>query len=302
MKNANSIKQKLQSIVGEENLRVDEPMKKHTTFKVGGNAQFLVMPKEIKQIADLIGFVKDNGINYYVLGNGSNVLVRDEGIDGVVIKISSNFSDISVRKCEIIAKSGANLINISRKALNNGLGGFEFASGIPGTLGGAVYMNAGAYGREIKDVLVYANVLDSYGNIVNLTNKELEFDYRKSILSKKDYIVLDAKIKLYNDDKQKIQKYMEELTQKRREKQPLKDPNAGSTFKRPEGNFAAKLIEDAGLKGHRIGGAKVSEKHAGFIINTGNATATDILELMKYVEDVVKQKYGIILEPEIKII
>ena len=301
MKNTN-IEQELQKIVGIDNLRVNEPMKKHTTFKVGGNAKYLVTPCETKQIIDLVTYLKNNNIKYYILGNGSNILVKDEGIDGVVIKIASGFNNITVNDCEIIAQSGANLVNIARKALNNELGGFEFASGIPGTLGGAIFMNAGAYGKEIKDVLEYANVLDNVGNIIKLTNEELEFGYRKSILSTKEYIVLDAKIKLYKDNKQEIKAYMEELAQKRKEKQPLTFPNAGSTFKRPEGNFAGKLIEDAGLKGFKIGGAQVSEKHAGFIINTGNATATDILELIKYVTAVVEQKYGIILEPEIKII
>lgn len=301
MENSN-IKESLKEIVGEENLKQNEPMKKHTTFRVGGNAKFLVTPNSTKQIIDLISYLKESGVKYYILGNGSNVLIRDEGIDGVVIKIASNYNNVSVNDCEITAQSGANLINISRLALNSNLGGFEFASGIPGTIGGAVVMNAGAYGREMKDVVIEASVLNADGNIIKLTNKELEFEYRRSILSRKDYIVLDTKIRLYKDDKQTIKSYMDELTQKRREKQPLKFPNAGSTFKRPEGNFPGKLIEDAGLKGYRIGGAEVSTMHAGFIINTGNATATDILELMKYVQNVVKEKFDITLEPEIKII
>ena len=292
----------LQNIVGQQNIKIDEPMKKHTTFKVGGDAKFLVTPTSIQDIKSVIEYLKDNSIKYYILGNGSNVLVRDSGIDGVVIKIASNFNSIDVTKDQITAQAGAFLSTISQCALKNSLSGFEFASGIPGTLGGAIIMNAGAYGREMKDVVVDVDVLDDLGNIKTLTNEQLEFGYRTSKIASSNYVVLGAKIKLCSGDSKKIKEYMNELAQKRRQKQPLNYPSAGSTFKRPEGYFAAKLIEDAGLKGYSIGGAQVSDKHAGFIVNMGNATAQDILSLMEYVKDTVWQKFKVSLEPEIKTI
>ena len=292
----------LQNIVGQQNIKIDEPMKKHTTFKVGGDAKFLVTPTSIQDIKSVIEYLKDNGIKYYILGNGSNVLVRDSGIDGVVIKIASNFNSVDVTKEQITAQAGAFLSTIAQCALKNSLSGFEFASGIPGTLGGAIIMNAGAYGREMKDVVVDVDVLDDLGNIKTLTNEQLEFGYRTSKIASSNYVVLGAKIKLCSGDSKKIKEYMNELAQKRRQKQPLNYPSAGSTFKRPEGYFAAKLIEDAGLKGYSIGGAKVSDKHAGFIVNVGNATAQDILSLMEYVRDTVWQKFKVSLEPEIKTI
>ena len=296
------LKSEIIKIVGIKNLKINEPMSWHTTFKVGGIAKFLVTPNEIDDIINIINLCKSNDINYYILGNGSNVLVRDEGIDGVVIKIASNFSSIDISGTKVLARAGALLVTISNRALNNGLGGFEFASGIPGTLGGAIVMNAGAYGKEMKDVVLETKVLTDLGDVVTLKNEEHGFKYRDSLIQKKNYVVLESTLELYNDDKQKIKEYMDELMKKRVESQPLKYPNAGSTFKRPDGYFAAKLIQDAGLKGYTIGGAMVSTKHSGFIINRGDAKASDILRLMDYVKEEVYRKFGVILEPEVKII
>ena len=296
------LESQLVKIVGRENVRSNEPMSKHTTFKVGGLAKFLVTPREIDDIINTINWCKSNGICYHILGNGSNVLVRDEGIDGVVIKIASNFNSINIRNTRVVAKAGALLVAIANRALEASLGGFEFASGIPGTIGGAIVMNAGAYGKEMKDVVVETKVLTMSGDLLTINNYQHGFKYRDSSIQKNDYIVLETTLELYNDDKQKIKDYMDELMKKRTESQPLKYPNAGSTFKRPEGYFAAKLIQDAGLKGYEIGDAMVSTKHAGFIINKGNATATDILNLMNYVIDAVYTEFGISLEPEVKII
>ena len=287
-------------IVGKDNLKINEPMMRHTTFKVGGMAKFLVTPRRIDDIIGIVNWCKSNNIYYCILGNGSNVLVKDSGIDGVVIKIASNFSSIDVSDTRIRADAGALLVTIAKKALEASLGGFEFASGIPGTLGGAIVMNAGAYGREMKDVVLETKVLTMDGEIVTLTNEQHEFKYRDSLIQENNYIVLESTLELYNDDKQKIKDYMIELQKKRMDSQPLKYPNAGSTFKRPEGYFAAKLIQDAGLKGYEIGGAMVSTKHAGFIINKGNATADDILNLISYVKNTVYDKFGVILEPEVK--
>ena len=296
-----SFRHSIRDIVGSSDIKLDEPMSKHTTFRVGGPAKFLVTPRSIESIVSVINCCKENKIEYYILGNGSNVLVRDEGIDGVVIKIASNFSSINVLKNEIQASAGAYLGAIAKEAFKNSLGGFEFASGIPGTLGGAIIMNAGAYGKEMKDVVVDSTVLTDSGEIVTLTNEQHEFSYRDSVFLHNKCVVLGSKIKLYSDNKQDIQNYMNELAKKRRDKQPLDKPNAGSIFKRPEGYFAAQLIERAGLKGYRIGGAEVSTKHSEFIINIGNAKAKDILMLMDYVKDTVAQKFGVKLEPEIKI-
>lgn len=291
----------MMKIVGSDNLRLNESMRKHTTLKVGGTAKFMVTPVSIDTIVDAIDCCKRNKIRYYILGNGSNVLVRDEGIDGVVIKLASNFSLVDVRKDIIEAQAGAYLGAVARIALENGLGGFEFASGIPGTLGGAIIMNAGAYGREMKDVVVESVVLNGDGEVMTLSKDQLQFGYRSSVLQDSDCVVLGTRLKLYSDDRKNIKQKMEELLRQRREKQPLNKPNAGSTFKRPDGYFAAQLIEQAGLKGYRIGGAKVSTKHAGFIVNEDDATADDILSLMDYIRDTVRQKFGVILEPEIKI-
>lgn len=292
----------LLDILDKEEIFLDEPMKKHISFKVGGPADFLVKPKNEEQIKKLITLLKSENIPYIVVGNGSNLLVKDGGIRGVVIKISDNFNNFEVKDKTVFAQSGALLSLMGRAVLNNNLTGFEFAAGIPGTLGGAIAMNAGAYGGEMKDIIKSVRLMDEKGNIFELKNEEMEFGYRKSILSKKDYIVLSAVFELQEGNYDEIKNYMRELTKSRVTKQPLNLPSAGSTFKRPEGHFAAKLIEDSGLKGLTLGKAQVSDKHAGFVVNLGNAKAKDILDLIDVVKSTVYSKFGVMLEEEVKIL
>ncbi|GAA0865883.1 UDP-N-acetylmuramate dehydrogenase [Paraclostridium tenue] len=292
----------LLDILDKEEIFLDEPMKKHISFKVGGPADFLVKPKNEEQIKKLITLLKSENIPYIVVGNGSNLLVKDGGIRGVVIKISDNFNNFEVKDKTVFAQSGALLSLMGRAVLNNNLTGFEFAAGIPGTLGGAIAMNAGAYGGEMKDIIKSVRLMDEEGNIFELKNEEMEFGYRKSILSKKDYIVLSAVFELQEGNYDEIKNYMRELTKSRVTKQPLNLPSAGSTFKRPEGHFAAKLIEDSGLKGLTLGKAQVSDKHAGFVVNLGNAKAKDILDLIDVVKSTVYSKFGVMLEEEVKIL
>lgn len=292
----------LLDILDKEEIFLDEPMKKHISFKVGGPADFLVKPKNEEQIKKLITLLKSENIPYIVVGNGSNLLVKDGGIRGVVIKISDNFNNFELKDKTVFAQSGALLSLMGRAVLNNNLTGFEFAAGIPGTLGGAIAMNAGAYGGEMKDIIKSVRLMDEEGNIFELKNEEMEFGYRKSILSKKDYIVLSAVFELQEGNYDEIKNYMRELTKSRVTKQPLNLPSAGSTFKRPEGHFAAKLIEDSGLKGLTLGKAQVSDKHAGFVVNLGNAKAKDILDLIDVVKSTVYSKFGVMLEEEVKIL
>ena len=291
----------VKAIVGEDRLLLDEPMKLHTTFRIGGNADYFVKPESIEEIKALTECAKRHGIAYYVLGNGSNMLISDEGYRGMIIRLGEEFSDITMQDNDMISvQAGAKLSRIGNEAAAKGLAGFEFASGIPGTVGGAVVMNAGAYGGEIKDIIVSATVLTPEGDVVTISRDELELGYRTSIIQKKGYIVLLAVFKLEKGDEGMIRARMKELAEKRREKQPIEYPSAGSTFKRPEGFFAGKLIADAGLKGFKVGGAQVSEKHAGFVINTGSATARDVIELTDEIKRKVKQIYGVELELEVK--
>ena len=273
-------------------------MSRHTSFKVGGNAAFLVTPETEQQVVALKKALRD--INHIVIGKGSNLLFPDEGYDGVVLELGSLFSDIKVCGNEIIAQSGALLSKIANIAAEHGLGGFEFASGIPGSLGGAVAMNAGAYGGEMKDVVVSSRCVGESGNV--LIVEDHDFSYRHSIFSDTNLVVLETVIKLQPRDVGEIRAEMLELNRRRKEKQPLEYPSAGSTFKRPEGYFAGKLIQDAGLMGYRVGGAMVSEKHAGFVINYDNATTNDILNLMDHIKSEVYMRFGVELEPEVKII
>ncbi len=293
----------LKKSISDDEMRImfDEPMKNHTTFRIGGCARCLIMPKSISEIKDILSVIKDNGLKFFIMGNGSNLLVSDEGIEGVVIKLDRCFSDISVNDNVIRAQSGALLSKIANTALDNSLCGFEFAAGIPGTLGGALKMNAGAYGGEMKDVVKNATLMDTDGNIFTMGSDELGFGYRHSNITD-DMIVLEAEIELALGDKVNIKETMQELSFKRKDKQPLEFPSAGSTFKRPEGYFAAKLIEDAGLKGYSVGGAKVSEKHSGFVINTGDATCDDVLKLISHIKNTVMEKFGVELSEEVKII
>lgn len=289
-------------ILGEENVRVSEPMSRHTTFQVGGPADYFLTPTKDGQIRDATNALKRAGTAFYIMGNGSNLLVGDKGYRGAMIQICQKMNQIEILDTVIHAQAGALLSKIAVKALNAALTGFEFASGIPGTLGGAVTMNAGAYGGEMKQVLTSARVLKDSGVIEEVPVSEMELGYRTSIFSKSGDTVISAEIKLETGDAEIIRANMEELKKKRVEKQPLEYPSAGSTFKRPEGYFAGKLIQDAGLRGFRVGDAQVSEKHCGFVINRGQATAADILSLMEQVSDRVFTQFGVRLEPEVKLV
>lgn len=284
-------------------VRYDEPLKNHTTFKIGGNCIALIEPREVSDIVETIKICRENSIKFFVIGNGSNLLVPDEGYNGVIIKLKSEFSTIQVEGEYLIVNSGAKLSEVYTVAYENSLTGFEFASGIPGTIGGAIYMNAGAYGREMKDIVESVEVLDLDNfELRELKNEELEFSYRKSIIQRKNYIVTTIKLKLQKGNKEEINAVYEDLRERRNSKQPLNFGSAGSTFKRPEGHFASKLIEDAGLKGYHINDAWVSEKHSGFIVNKGNASYKEIMELIEYVQNVVFEKFGVKLETEVRIL
>ena len=291
---------KLNNVIAKDSILIDEPMSRHTTFRVGGPADFFVTPKAKEEVRDVIRICKEAGMPYYIIGNGSNLLVSDAGYRGVIVQIYKEMNEVKVEGDLVKAQAGALLSGIAAKALGAELSGFEFASGIPGTIGGACVMNAGAYGGEMKDVLEYVTVLTGEGKIIELGRNELELGYRTSVIAKKGYIVLGAVLKLERGDGEKIKTYMDELKEKRVTKQPLEYPSAGSTFKRPEGYFAGKLIEDAGLRGFQVGGAQVSEKHCGFVINRDHAAAADIMELMRQVQIRVKENSGVDLEPEVK--
>lgn len=292
--------EKLLDVISEDKVKINEPMRLHTTFRVGGPADIFVIPQTKEEVKAVIRLCRELQMPYYIVGNGSNLLVSDRGYRGVILQISKAMNRIEVRGNKIIAEAGALLSQIASKALEAGLTGFEFASGIPGTLGGACVMNAGAYGGEMRGVLAEVTVMTQEGEFVHLSADELEMGYRTSVFAKKGYIVLGAEIVLEVGDKAAIRNLMDELKQKRNQKQPLEYPSAGSTFKRPEGYFAGKLIEDAGLRGFRVGGAQVSEKHCGFVINRDGATAADIMELMRQVSERVEHKFGVALEPEVK--
>ena len=291
---------KLNNVIAKDSILIDEPMSRHTTFRVGGPADFFVTPKAKEEVRDVIRICKEAGMPYYIIGNGSNLLVSDAGYRGVIVQIYKEMNEVKVEGDLVKAQAGALLSGIAAKALGAELSGFEFASGSPGTIGGACVMNAGAYGGEMKDVLESVTVLTGEGKIIELGRNELELGYRTSVIAKKGYIVLGAVLKLERGDGEKIKTYMDELKEKRVTKQPLEYPSAGSTFKRPEGYFAGKLIEDAGLRGFQVGGAQVSEKHCGFVINRDHATAADIMELMRQVQIRVKENSGVDLEPEVK--
>ena len=288
------------SIVGDEQILTNEPMSRHTTFRIGGPADYFIMPGTAEELAQVIRLCREADMPFYIMGNGSNLLVGDKGYRGAVIQIFKRMNEVRVQDDCIYAQAGALLSKIAAEALKAGLGGFEFASGIPGTLGGALMMNAGAYGGEMKQVLKSAEVLDIEGNVFSLPVEEMELGYRTSIFSKRGYIVLGAEIVLQPGNPQEIRDKMEDLKERRVTKQPLEYGSAGSTFKRPEGYFAGKLIQEAGLRGFRVGDAQVSEKHCGFVINRGNATAAEVVRLMNEVTDRVEKNSGVRLEPEVK--
>ena len=287
-------------LLGEDRVFTEEAMSQHTTFKIGGPADYFLMPDKGEDVGRVIKICKEKEIPYFILGNGSNLLVGDGGYRGAVIQIYRNMSSVTVEGNEITAQAGALLSAVAAAAKNASLTGFEFAGGIPGTIGGAVVMNAGAYGGEMKDVLTEVTVMNAEGDIFTLPTEELELGYLTSIIKTAGYIVLEAKIRLKEGDPEVIRETMKDLTIRRTTKQPLEYPSAGSTFKRPEGYFAGKLIMDSGLAGYQVGGAQVSEKHCGFVINAGDATARDVRTLMDNVRDIVYKKYGVTLEPEVK--
>ena len=287
-------------LLGEERVFTGEAMSRHTTFKIGGPADYFLMPDKGTDVGRIVKICKESAIPYFILGNGSNLLVGDGGYRGAVIQIYKNMSAVTVEGTEITVQAGALLSSVAAAAKNAALTGFEFAGGIPGTMGGAVVMNAGAYGGEMKDVLTEVTVMDEEGEIVTLPADKLELGYRTSIIKTAGYIVLEAKLQLKEGNPEVIRETMKDLTIRRTTKQPLEYPSAGSTFKRPEGYFAGKLIMDSGLAGYQVGGAQVSEKHCGFVINAGGATARDVRTLMDNVRDIVYKKYGVALEPEVK--
>ena len=301
-KNTCNIYDKVVDIVGEENVHTDEPMSRHTTFRIGGNADYFVKPGNADEVAAVIVVCREYNIPYFILGNGSNLLVSDDGYRGMIINIMDNMDSVTVDGRIITAQAGAMLVRVSVMARDNALTGLEFASGIPGTIGGAVYMNAGAYGGEMKNVVKTVRAIDEYGRIYELDSEKMDFSYRHSIVEERKLIVLEVTLELEHGSREAIDDRMKELAEARRSKQPLEYPSAGSTFKRPEGYFAGKLIIDAGLRGYSVGGAQVAEKHCGFVINKGGATASDVVELIRDVQHDVDDKFGVTLEPEVKML
>ena len=292
--------EELTELLGNDRVLTNEPMSRHTTFRIGGPADLFLLPNTVEEIKKIREICIQEQESYFILGNGSNLLVSNSGFRGVIIQTYRNLAQIQVEEDCIRAQAGALLSGIAQAAKAASLTGFEFAAGIPGTLGGAVVMNAGAYGGEMKDVLKEATVLDSEGQIRRIPAGKLAMGYRTSVIKEAGYMVLEAVISLKKGDPDQIRETMKDLTQRRISKQPLEYPSAGSTFKRPEGYFAGKLIMDSGLRGYTHGGAQVSKKHCGFVINTGGATARDVCELMEHVQKTVYEKYNVKLEPEVK--
>ena len=295
----------LEKIISKEKIKQNEPMKEHTSLKIGGPADFFIKVNCIEELKNILQFSKNNKIPLTIIGNGSNLLVKDKGIRGIVLKVelkNIQIKNVDQRNVEITVGNGIQMGFLAQKLLKEEITGFEELSGIPGTIGGAIVMNAGAHGKEMKDIVTEITAIDYSGNIHIFTNEQAKFEYRNSIFSTGEYIILQVKLLLKKGNKEEIKLKMNEYAQYRKEKQPIEYPSAGSTFKRGTDFVTAKLIDDAGLKGYSIGGAKVSEKHAGFVINTGNATAKDIIELVKYVQDKVYEKFGKKIELEIKIL
>ena len=293
---------KLKNVITKGTVLTEEPMRMHTSFQIGGPAEIFVQPATGDEVCQAIRLAKEEQIPFFVVGNGSNLLVSDDGFRGMIVQIGRNLQEISVEDNVIYAQAGALLSRVSKTALEHGLTGMEFAAGIPGSLGGAVAMNAGAYGGEMKDILTDAEVLTPDGEIKILSLEELDLSYRHSCIFDEDYIVLSVHLQLEQGDTTVIRNRMDELARARREKQPLEYPSAGSTFKRPEGYFAGALIQDAGLKGYTVGGAQVSEKHSGFVVNRGGATAEEVLFLIKQVQKKVKSRFGVTMEPEVRMV
>ncbi len=292
----------LKNILNEEDIFTKECMKDHTSFKIGGCADFLTTPRNIEQIQNLMVELRKENIPVFVMGNGSNLLVSDKGIRGVVIKLAKNFSEFSISGDVVTAQSGILLSTLSKTILESSLSGFEFASGIPGTIGGAVTMNAGAYDSEMKNIIEEVVAMDMDTNIKTFSNQEMNFGYRKSIVTDEKLVVLSVKLKLKKGNKEEIKSKIDDFTERRTTKQPLSAYSAGSTFKRPEGYFAGKLIEDAGLKGITMRNAAVSNLHSGFVINTGEASCKNVLELIEFIKLTVFSKFGVMLEEEVRVV
>jgi len=292
----------LHDLLGKDSLKVNELMKNHTTFKVGGPVDVLVLPRTVEDIKTTINYCNKNKYPLFIFGLGSNIVVRDKGIRGIALKIGNSLKDIQISEQEIYAQAGVRLSELARKAAENSLSGLEFAEGIPGSLGGAVVMNAGAYDGEMKDVVWEVETISSLGETRIFTSAEIGFDYRQSVFQQNNYIVLAVKMKLKPGAKEEIQRKMREFAHSRREKQPLEYPSAGSVFRRPPGYYVGPMIEKLGLKGYSIGGAQVSAKHAGFIINTGDATAKDVLELITTIKKAAWEQFGVDLQPEIRVV
>lgn len=299
--NQNTINE-LYRIAGEKNVKLAEPMCRHTTFRIGGPAQVFVTPQTTEELGQIVLLCNAEKTPFFVLGHGSNLLVSDKGMDGVVIQLYHNYSNFSIEGTTVKAQAGIMLCKLGQAVKDAGLTGFEFAAGIPGTLGGAVMMNAGAYGGEMKDIISAVQLMDRNGNLFEKTGEEMEFSYRHSIVEERNDIVLGATLTLQKGDKNVIENRMQELAVARKTKQPLEFPSAGSTFKRPQGHFAGKLIMDAGLQGYQVGGAQISEKHCGFVVNKGDATAADVIQLIADVKQKVYDRFQVELEPEVKMV
>ena len=289
----------IKTVIPKERILFHQPMKEYTTFRVGGEAKCMIMIQQEEELAGLISYLNQIEQEYFILGNGSNLLVSDRGYDGVVLKFDGPMEQIAVEGTCITAKAGALLSKVAAVAKEKSLTGLEFAAGIPGSIGGGVVMNAGAYGGEMQQIVETVRVMDRDGQIITLDNDTMEFGYRTSIIKNRPFIVLEVMLQLAEGDREQIGAKMEELNKLRRSKQPLEYPSAGSTFKRPEGYYAGKLIMDAGLRGYRIGGAQVADKHCGFIINTGKATAADVKEVIEEVQERVKERFHVSLESEV---
>lgn len=289
----------IERIIPKERMLFEESMSRHTTFRVGGEAECMLLVEKEEELLELIPYLNQIGQNYFILGNGSNLLVGDKGYKGIIIKLGNGMNRIAVEGNHIRVQAGALLSETAAAAMQAGLAGMEFAAGIPGTIGGGIVMNAGAYDGEMKQITESVKVMDTAGEILNLDNDTMEFGYRTSIIKNRSFIVLEILLRLTEGDPTQIKARMEELSESRKSKQPLNYPSAGSTFKRPEGYFAGRLIMDAGMRGYRIGGAQVSEKHCGFIVNTGKATAADIREVIEEVQARVKERFHVMLEPEV---
>ena len=292
----------INKIIGVKNVKLNESMSNHTSIKTGGPADILVMPESIQAIVDIISYLRKLEIPFFVMGKGTNLLVSDKGIRGVVIKTCSKLNGLSVNDDCLDIEAGVLLSKAANYALTKSLAGMEFASGIPGTIGGAVVMNAGAYGGEMKDIVNESLLMDSDGNLITLNCDDHEFGYRKSIIQGNEFIVLKTSLRLKHGDNRKISELMYDLNMRRKEKQPLDLPSAGSVFRRPEGHFVPPLIQECGLKGYSIGGACISEKHCGFIINRDSATSSDIAALIEHIQKIIMRRYGVSLEPEIKMV